>query len=326
MAPLTCEACERAPATVDEETDDPRSPMRVCAACHGRLTACALRPREWFNLARRHGPQVALLHDDMYDEDGVAQQPEVPVVDADAFPAPTLADAVSAEALLDVALTRHFIRDDVAARWRGLEPAEAVDVLEARWAGSTCREIRERVLELAALTGAPCAGFVRRAWQSWPVDVPWHALVEASAGCLPIDEGFPLAEAALAGLGERDRRGAFGALGCFRTARALRWIEAHYSEPFTDQWGYLAAKSAFDWPTAKAWLAGGRPLSLVAIDALVTIAFPRSLVQERLAMTLAASPGEHELRASLEAAMAADPVPRVRQRIEGLLGQLAALA
>lgn len=322
-----CQACERAPSYMAEPTEDPRSPILVCPACHPRLLACALRPREWFNLARRHGPQSALLHDDMYDEDGTACQPDEPVEDADAFPAPTLDEAAGGPAsLLDFALTRWFIREALAERWRGVPPADAAAVLDERFEATTHGEIRSRILELAALTGADCAPMVRRAWQAWPTDVPWHALVEATAGCLPPDEGFDLAEGVLATMSERDWRAGFGALAYFRSARTLAWIATHARDPLVDGWGFLASRSMFDWPTAKAWLSGGRPLSLVAIDALVAIAFPRTLVDQRLGLKLAAAPGERELRDALEAALAADAVPRVRQRIGALLNHLAPLA
>ena len=310
-----------------EPNEDPREPFLVCAGCYPRLLACALRPREWFNLARRHGPQSALLHDDMYEDDGTASQPSEPVEDADAFPAPTLDEsAVDTASLLDFALTQWSIRDALAQRWHRVPQADAATLLEARFQATINQEIRSRILELAALTGAACAGLVRRAWQAWPTDIPWHSLVDAAAACLPPDEGFALAEAALAGMTERDWRAAFGALQSFRSARTLAWIATHAGDPLVDGWGTLAARSAFDWPTAKAWLAGGRPLSLVAIDALVYIAFPRTLVQQRLALKLAAAPDERELREALEAVMAADAVPRVRQRIGALLEGLPLLA
>ena len=102
-----------------EPNEDPREPFLVCAGCYPRLLACALRPREWFNLARRHGPQSALLHDDMYEDDGTASQPSEPVEDADAFPAPTLDEsAVDTASLLDFALTQWSIRGALAQRWQ----------------------------------------------------------------------------------------------------------------------------------------------------------------------------------------------------------------
>src|SRR5580692_1306653 len=102
-----CQACESAPAEVVEPCDDAVEPYRVCAACHRRLRARALRPLEWYNLAKRHGWYPYLLHDDFYEQDGVASQPGEVVERPDAFPVPTL-DAVShaPAVLLDFSITR----------------------------------------------------------------------------------------------------------------------------------------------------------------------------------------------------------------------------
>jgi hypothetical protein len=63
-----CQACETAVAEIVETCDDEHEPYHVCASCHGRLLARALRPLEWYNLAKRHGWFTYLLHDDFYDE------------------------------------------------------------------------------------------------------------------------------------------------------------------------------------------------------------------------------------------------------------------
>lgn len=88
--------------TIVERCDDEDSPYRLCAACHDRLMARALRPIEWYNLAKRHSWSRHLLHDDFYDEDGTATQPVQDVVDAASRPAPRLLEvAGDAETLLD---------------------------------------------------------------------------------------------------------------------------------------------------------------------------------------------------------------------------------
>ena len=62
-----------------------------------------------------------------------------------------------------------------------------------------------------------------------------------------------------------------GALLYFQNSRALKWIEIIKDriENVTTNWGVLAAASNFDWQTAKQWIESGRPLSLIALDALV---------------------------------------------------------
>lgn len=58
-----CQACEIDPPDIIEPCDDETSPYHVCSACHDRLHARALRPVEWYNLAKRHGWWQFLLHD-----------------------------------------------------------------------------------------------------------------------------------------------------------------------------------------------------------------------------------------------------------------------
>src|SRR5258707_9289575 len=113
-----CEACEHIAAEVVEPCDDSQEPYHVCAACNHRLHARALRPLEWYNLAKRHGWHQFLLHDDFYDDDGAASQPEEPIERAGDFPAPTLAAVThDARLLLAYSVTRWHFDPDVAAAW-----------------------------------------------------------------------------------------------------------------------------------------------------------------------------------------------------------------
>ena len=106
----------------------------------------------------------------------------------------------------------------------------------------------------------------------------------------------------------------------------LSWIEANACEPTTEAWGCLSAASAYSWDTAKAWIRAGRPLNLIAIDALLAIADPRTPFLRALQPSLGAPSDEGEMRWVLETAIAADPVPRVKQRVGSLLSKLPALA
>src|SRR6185295_2208136 len=90
MTQSSCEACKAAQVQSIVESDDPTSPFAVCSACAHRLRTFSLRPLEWYNLVCSHSPYEFLLHDDFFDDDGTACQPEEDVVDAELFPAPTL--------------------------------------------------------------------------------------------------------------------------------------------------------------------------------------------------------------------------------------------
>ena len=321
-----CQACELRSAVVVEPADDAVAPYLVCEACHCRLMARSLRPREWFNLAKRHGWAQFLLHDDFYDEDGTATQPDEGVEQPELLPAPALADVRnSAESLLDYAITRWHFDTELGEMWAQLPQAKALQALTLRFDASRNLSVRAVVLQVASLLGPSAESLVRRAWAEHPDATLFWPLVQASAACLPFEEGFARAKTALAAMPEKTRRERFSALAHFRSARALQWIELNAAEPTVEAWGRLAAASAFSWPKAEAWLRSGRPLSLIAIDALLSIAEPQTLFLRDHRPSLGAPASESDIRKVLEAVAATDPVPRVKQRIGALLARLPSL-
>lgn len=325
--PSLCQACDSRSAVVAEPADDADAPYLVCEACHGRLMARSLRPLEWFNLAKRHGWAQFLLHDDFYDEDGMATQPDEDVEQPELFPAPTLAAVCgTAEALLDYAITRWHFEAELGERWRQLPQDEVLSALNSRFDASRNHDVRSVVLQVAGVVGPAAEALVRRAWADYPEGIAFWALVKASAACLPFEDGFARAETALAEMPERTRRESFSALAHFRSPRALQWIESNAAEPTVEAWGRLAAASTFSWPKAEEWLQAGRPMSLIAIDALLAITNPQTPLLREQRPVLGSPASELRIRTILEAVAATDPVPRVTQRIGALLARLPALA
>lgn len=319
--PSNCQACERLPSTLVKECDTPEIPYRVCEACHRRLLARALRPLEWYNLAKRKGGGQFLLHDDFYGDNGEATQPEEDVEAAADFPAPTLAQCSSdAELLLDYSITRWVFEADLVKAWRELSLAQILPVLTNRLQTTASPEVRAVALRLASLTlGAAGAPLTRLAWTQGPLEIYFDPLVEASAACLPFDEAFERAERALKEMSPKRTRALMHSLVHFKSARSLAWIEHNVAEPTVESWGHLAAASEFSWAKALAWLRSGRPLSLVAIDALRAIANPRTPFLRDLAPSLPDPPDEATFIRELSAYAEADQVPRVSQRVRALL-------
>lgn len=323
---LLCQACERRPSLIEEREDDPNEPYLVCQECHARLISRALRPLEWFNLAKRHGWAKFLLHDDFYDDSGEATQPEEDVEDAEFYPVPTLSQAETAPpALLDYSVTRWNLDENVFAAWLRLPPASVLSCIAERFDSTRNSSVRAVILEVAALLRAEGGAFVRHAWDAYPDCGSFWSLAAATAACLPQEEGFPLVTGALEALPEKERRQLFGALAHFRSTRSLVWIETHASEPTVDAWGYLAAASGFNWPKGEEWLKAGRPLNLIAVDALLAIANPRTPFLRRIRPVLENQPSEHDLRNAITALMKADPALRVMQRCGALLEYVPAL-
>lgn len=321
-----CQACESRSVVVVEPADDADAPYLVCEACHGRLMGRSLRPLEWFNLAKRHGWAQFLLHDDFYDEDGTATQAEKDVEQSELFPAPTLAVVRdTAESLLDYSITRWHFDAELGEVWRQLPQDEVLRALTFRFDASRNPSIRSVVLQVAGHLGPFAKSLVRCAWAEYPDGIVFWPLIQATAACLPFEEGFALAETALAAMPDRTRRECFSALAHFRSPRALQWIEMNAAEPTVEAWGRLAAASSFSWPKAEEWLLAGRPLSLIAIDALLAIAEPQTPFLRDHRPRLSAPAGELDIRKVLEVVAVADPVPRVEQRVKALLARLPAL-
>ncbi len=316
-----CQSCELKPSTVVEACDSADAPYLVCDNCHRRLMARALRPLEWFNLAKRFGWWQFLLHDDFYDEDGTATQPEENIEGTENLPAPTIAETThNAESLLDFTVTRWRIDEDLSAAWTLLPQSLVKSTLERRFAAAANPGIRATVIVVASIAlKSTGADFVRSAWNEYPDKLELWSLVRATAACLPSSEGFAMAVAAIDRLAGRAQRDAMLSLSYFQSPDALRWIETNAQEPTTEQWGNLAASSGLTWATVAGWLAKGRPLSLIAIDALVAIAEPRTPLLKSIAPTLLQPPNTNEFISALSDCVSRDGVPRVKQRAQAAM-------
>lgn len=315
MDPL-CEGCEQELAVVVEPGDDPQEPYSLCAACHRRLLARALRPLEWFNLAKRHGQQP-LLRDDLYDPDGNAKAPREPVEASGDFPAPRY-EAVhnEAPALLDYVLTRRVVEQKV---WDSVAYLSYLisELLVERYRTTRKPGVRARLLEIGA--GARYYGreLALFAWSDDPPPALLPALAQATAACLDFQDGFPRVTAALAELEESRRRELLPLLSYFRLPQILDWIEQSYFEPAVEAWGHLAAASQIDWPRIELWLERGHPFRQIALDALLAILEPPTPFLRTHRPLLHRPPSSERFREVLAAA--AEGEPPVRQQVATLL-------
>jgi hypothetical protein len=323
---LLCQACELRPPSIEERNDDPREPYFVCNECHKRLITYSLRPLEWYNLAKRHGWSKFLLHDDFYDSDGTATQPKAKVKDAASYPVPSLSQVEATPgALLDFSMTRWRIEDDLRAAWLRLSAESVISCLTERFDRTQNATVRTVTLEVAGKFRDKASDFVRHAWSAYPDIGSFWNLAAVTAACLPEAEGFPLVRGALDAMMENSRRQELIALVHFRSTRSLDWIEENATTPIVDAWGYLAASSRLSWPRCEQWLKAGRPLNLIAVDALLDITNPRTQFLKEICPTLENRPSENELRESIEALLASDTSPRVQQRASAVLDRLQAL-
>jgi hypothetical protein len=123
----------------------------------------------------------------------------------------------------------------------------------------------------------------------------------------------------------------FWVLYPFRSARTLDWLESWsdhvvLSDPSTDleQWswnlGWLAALSSLSWPRVVQWLDKGRPMSLIAIDALRAFGPDcDSPVIEKLKPRLHDAPGPEEAAGTLLGYASRDQDPWVVKTVGEIL-------
>ena len=149
----------------------------------------------------------------------------------------------------------------------------------------------------------------------WDED-PFGYLVKASKECLPIEEAFRTSSKILLeqGFGKLFLR--FRSLAWLESPLTLDWIEANVGENIVDSWGMVAANSHFTWERAIKWINSGRPMSLVAIDAIVACYFKSSMQAMEIDSKLLNAPPKEEIIKVMQEYYLNDKVPRVRKAIE----------
>jgi hypothetical protein len=206
-------------------------------------------------------------------------------------------------------------RDELSgaiARRLGDRPSENVQTV--------CRDILRNVLQ------GDGAELFRTHFADLPMRAPirWAA---TAAKCLPRKEMLELTWDMIArsdGLALKD---AANALEHCRTPAAFGWIERTIGQPklVAPFWGELAAKSGLSWPRARRWLACGRPLSLVALDALQAIARLRDTKSEFNDVRLAEVADRVDVVDALRAYAAKDDVPRVSRAVTTIVEKINAI-
>lgn len=319
-----CEACRIAPIECNVDSDDPEQPYLLCQQCSQRLLTFSLRPLEWFRLAAIHGPGQYYLHDDFYFYNGVAQAPREKVLSPELFPAPTLDQAREHErTLIDYAMTQHHLalEEHVFSALRGYDRQTILALLQQRVAHTHSLEIESQAYIICAhIIGREAEDWIRSRWDIYRTGI-FFALAEASASCLPLEESFDRVVQHLEMMTQREIRAFCSVLAYFHTTRTLDWLEGHVSSPITDMWGRLAAQSHFSWARATKWLDSGRPLSLVALDALHACGHNDTPLLRKFAPKLLEPDTKELVTATLEQYAALDPAPRVKQRVAAITRQ-----
>ncbi len=267
-----CQSCKTKSVEVIDDRDNPAYPYQVCKDCHERLLNRSLRPREYFNLSALHG-MTNLLNDDLYDNDGSASDPQVELAVDESLAFPKLSELQHLPSLIDYAIVEWWLSDQVVEALKGFPKSEILKELDTRIQSN--KSLSARLYQLAAYTlGSYADEWIVKQWE-FRTNEDFTGFAEALAMCLEPDLGFNLYTKHLEEI-EKPSRLVEAMIGLihFQSKLTLNWIERNVARVsnISDGWGYVAVASQFDWPTAEKWLNTGRPLSLIALDALANCA------------------------------------------------------
>jgi len=266
---MKCESCNLLKKEVDEYVDEAQMPYCLCRPCQQRLFDYALRPLEFFNLAAIHG-HTHLLHDDFYDFDtGEARQPKTTVIDAEEYPFPQVDDIKNnAKKLVDYACVQYFTSDEIINLLKLHNQKVILKYLDDKTAYN--RSINYKTYEIAAnVLGLTANKWIIKQWENRKEN---EVLIfaEAICKCVPFSEAFVILTTEIALSDGKRFVDNSAALLFFEHEKTLDWME-QVSSRITNvsrNWGTLAAASQFTWNRAEKWLLLGRPLSLIALDAI----------------------------------------------------------
>ncbi|PFB27737.1 hypothetical protein [Bacillus cereus] len=314
-----CEACKQNPVHKIEESDEANQPYKLCSPCHERLISLSLHPNEWYNLAVVHSPYKYYLHDDFYEENGVATQPELNMDEHNLTPTPTLENVRSnLKNLLDYTMTRWFLQEEEIGALTMYDKSEVLDAVMNRFSNTINGVIKTRLLEIViCVLGESASDWVRKLWGKFDEDLI-APLSHAAAYCLPSEEAFPLVIEKLKSVLERDLpTTSFICLHSFQSSATLDWIEEN-AVSFHSDWGQLAAVSQLTWTRIKSWLTKGQPLSLIALDAMIScIPSNEDTLHEMNPKILLTDPSE--IKSILMNYKEIDNVPTVKTSVETIL-------
>lgn len=221
-------------------------------------------------------------------------------------------------------MTRWSFDNNLENVWRSHAPADVLRVITRRFADANNAGILSVLLDVASTLDRAGEPFVREAWLSYPERVELPSLAMASSRCLEHREGFDRVTKALSGCEGHKKRDQMYVLSYFQSPETLDWIEQNAFSPIMEDWGRLAAASEFNWPHARKWLESGRPLNLIALDALAEIIRPQSPLLQKLSPRLHQPPDFETFGGVLAANVQRDSVPRVKMATEFILKNVAA--
>jgi hypothetical protein len=324
---MTCESCNINEVEVEISTDEGNDRYLLCHKCQKRFLLYALRPLEFFNLASIHG-HSGYLHDDFYDfETGQATQPKIEVNQIEKFPFPELANIKSdLTKLVNYACVQYPISDDVITFLKSYKKTKLLNLLKKKVEYN--RAINYKAYEIAAKT----LGLAAKDWiyEEWKNKKENELLIFAQAisKCFDSGEAFEMITNEIESGEDKYLSDNITALLYLQSPKTLDWIEKISGKIINvpANWGVLSAASEFSWTRAKTWLNKGRPLSLIALDALIHCTTVEKQNQplwlRKHPPTLLDSPTADIIANTITSYLETDRVPRTKSAVDQIIHNL----
>lgn len=318
-----CEACKVSQVETIDDTDDPIQPYKLCKECHHKLQNLSLRPREWYNLAVVHGPEKFYLHDDFYDENGLATCPEEDLLQPEKYPAPTLQNVKSnLEDLLNYSMTQYWLKEDIIVELSKFPSNQLLESIKKRFNRTNNPSIKIRIYSIVIeVLKTSSADWVREQWENYNKDFIISLSHATSASLL--NEGYNLVIAALKDFNiNKNPALVFACLYHFCSQKTLFWLEDNV-DTFNENWGRLAATSHPTWSILKKWLDSGRPFSLISLDTMrKCVPHEGDLIIKKLKPRVLGVPSYEIVINTLKEYEERDQVPRVKNSVKLIIANL----
>jgi len=327
--PDFCECCQINEVQILEPSTEKGYYFKLCNFCFARLTHHSLRPREFFNLATIHSIDNPYLHDDFYDwETGEALQPSNNVVNVSKFPFPRLAAIKdNCKNLIDLACLQFDLGENIVTPLKTFRAKEILEDLNSKVTYN--RSINAYAYRVAAKVLGNSAEVWMR--QQWAARKPHEIFIFAQAltACLPFEEAFEEITKELEGYNDTELAKSINVLCYFQDNATIRWIESikHRITNVGNDWGMIVAASKLNWTTVEKWLLVGRPLSLIALDAMIYCTTKGDRQNQAVWLRkhppiLTNQPSLEELTQSLTEYLIKDSVPRTKNAVKRIIENL----
>jgi len=360
MIPRRCQASQIVPAEVSVPSEEMDFSFHLSCDAATRLKAHALSPGEWLNLASIHGRHGVYLGDSLYDSFGRALRPLADVPISPVFPtAKEISENLGRQLDLAVAWERESNGVDPIQLLRAWSESELTSEISLRLVKGVAAAVEDELFLICSeLLASESSVWLRDQWGAsrraifglaktclqvlGPSDTArclsvWLELAsqdqrraaEHEVGLISRQlsgmHALQLGQLYVDGLDSSTKGGAACRLWAhLQDPCCLDWIERNVpASNVGSEWGQLAAASRITWEQCAKWIRSGRPLSLVALDALYTCGCfePQRVVPEVLRRKphLLCPASEAEMTACLRDYVQRDSAPRVRNQVATII-------